>query len=47
MGDTSYWQMMTEAISENREIVKQNKEEIKAMREANGEPVNVTLWKFV
>ena len=41
MGDTSYWQMMTEAISENREIVKQNKEEIKAMREANGEPVNV------
>ena len=39
MSDTGYFQMMKDAISENQEIVKQNKEEIRAMREANGEPV--------
>lgn len=37
----SYWDMMKDAISENREIVRQNKEEAKAIKEANGEPTNL------
>lgn len=37
----SYWDMMKDAISENCEIVRQNKEEAKAIKEANGEPTNL------
>ena len=37
----SYWDMMKDAISENQEIVRQNREEAKAIKEANGEPTNL------
>lgn len=39
--DSGYWEMVKNAIAENREIVKQNREEAKAIKKANGEPVSL------